>query len=575
MKTLNVSRSQLAAVVGVDKSEVSRWLSGSGRPSDHNLARISDVLARMKPGFNMTVWEKPRPEFEAFLGIEPAVAPAPSEGEASPARGATGPGWLRLRPRTLVYAAAVLVALGAGVALTLLAAGVGQSRAAAEATDLTRTASGLMHERNRPSYARAEQMLRRAVALDPDYAPAWAKLGVVTWLPWWWGSQDDPDDKARIRAESLACIRRALKLSPNLPQALGAMGMVLNDERQGQAWNERAVRLDPDDVELWMWLGEARLNQSYDLQGAFEAFSRARALDPAWQRIDDPYIRLVGRLQGSAAAYVQLDQIKGLVENQVWPLQMRSNLEFYDGRLADAAADSAAVLRTRPKNLYAARLVLMRVAAALDDRPLLARTLAREPLLRPVYDSFARNGEAYARAQSSPNTWWERNLVGAEASALVAEGRSPVLVGLYDQRFGRPVKFMAQCPCDPLAVGPALVLALRQAGRRAEADQLYGALSESNRRLEDGHDHKLETAVTRARLLALAGDGEAATARLREAVSRGWMGQSPEVGADPETDPVFAALKSRPDFQAAVAMFRRARRVEAIRLSRADLTGAP
>jgi len=90
LKALNLSRTQLAADVAVDKSLVSRWLSGQVIPTGHNLARISEVLAKAKPGFNSTFWDRPRAEFEGFLNIVPAAAPAatshaPSASSLAPA----------------------------------------------------------------------------------------------------------------------------------------------------------------------------------------------------------------------------------------------------------------------------------------------------------------------------------------------------------------------------------------------------------------------------------------------------------------------------------------------------------
>jgi|HubBroStandDraft_1064217.scaffolds.fasta_scaffold00009_61 transcriptional regulator with XRE-family HTH domain len=87
LKALNLSRGQLAVSVGVDKSLVSRWLSGQVVPNSHNLARIGQTLARVKPGFNATLWDKPLPEFEKFLGLAPSGA-APSPLPATPPVGA-------------------------------------------------------------------------------------------------------------------------------------------------------------------------------------------------------------------------------------------------------------------------------------------------------------------------------------------------------------------------------------------------------------------------------------------------------------------------------------------------------
>ena len=59
LKQANVSPGALGAAVGVDKSVVSRWLSGRVRPTQHNLARIAAVLAERLPGFSVLAFEAP------------------------------------------------------------------------------------------------------------------------------------------------------------------------------------------------------------------------------------------------------------------------------------------------------------------------------------------------------------------------------------------------------------------------------------------------------------------------------------------------------------------------------------
>jgi TolB-like protein len=71
LRASNLSRSQLSATLGVHKSLVSRWLSGQVTPTSYNLARISAVFAKLKPGFNMILWTAPRAQFEAALGLSP------------------------------------------------------------------------------------------------------------------------------------------------------------------------------------------------------------------------------------------------------------------------------------------------------------------------------------------------------------------------------------------------------------------------------------------------------------------------------------------------------------------------
>jgi transcriptional regulator with XRE-family HTH domain len=76
----NLSRAQVAQLVGVDKSVVARWLSGALRPADHSLAALSAGLGRHIDGFTRADWELPAVAFAARLGVS-AAAPKPMPGD--------------------------------------------------------------------------------------------------------------------------------------------------------------------------------------------------------------------------------------------------------------------------------------------------------------------------------------------------------------------------------------------------------------------------------------------------------------------------------------------------------------
>jgi transcriptional regulator with XRE-family HTH domain len=69
LKALSISRGQLAADVGVDKSLISRWCSGSVTPSAHNLARLTQRLAAAHPGFSLHDWDLPLDKLAAKFGV--------------------------------------------------------------------------------------------------------------------------------------------------------------------------------------------------------------------------------------------------------------------------------------------------------------------------------------------------------------------------------------------------------------------------------------------------------------------------------------------------------------------------
>jgi transcriptional regulator with XRE-family HTH domain len=77
LKALSMSRGRLASELGVDKSLVGRWASGSVRPSSHNLERLTRFLANKRPGLTLLDWERDMPDFASLFGVE--IAPSPAE----------------------------------------------------------------------------------------------------------------------------------------------------------------------------------------------------------------------------------------------------------------------------------------------------------------------------------------------------------------------------------------------------------------------------------------------------------------------------------------------------------------
>jgi len=80
LKRLSMSRARLAADLGVDKSVVGRWLTGSGRPSGHNLSRLSALIAGRIPGFSALDWDRDIAGFADLLGADPDAVPEARKG---------------------------------------------------------------------------------------------------------------------------------------------------------------------------------------------------------------------------------------------------------------------------------------------------------------------------------------------------------------------------------------------------------------------------------------------------------------------------------------------------------------
>ncbi len=125
-------------------------------------------------------------------------------------------------------------------------------------------------------FSEAIGLYEQCVALDPGYAPAWARLGRARWLV---GKFSQTKEKL---AEGRSAIERALELNPDLPLAHNLYTNIQVD--QGQAMDAmrrllRRLRSSKTDPELFAGLTHATRYCGL-LQASLEADRQARRLDP-------------------------------------------------------------------------------------------------------------------------------------------------------------------------------------------------------------------------------------------------------------------------------------------------------
>jgi len=70
MKVLSISRSRLAATLGVDKSVVGRWGTGAAKPSAHSLSQLNALMAEQIDGFTGLDWDRDVDGLAELLGVE-------------------------------------------------------------------------------------------------------------------------------------------------------------------------------------------------------------------------------------------------------------------------------------------------------------------------------------------------------------------------------------------------------------------------------------------------------------------------------------------------------------------------
>ena len=127
----------------------------------------------------------------------------------------------------------------------------------------------------------AIEAYKKALALDPNYAPAWALLAILTY-----GRTDDGDQTPQALAEgreaALMAAEKAVALAPELPEAYEARGLVrwafFWDWSGSKADFERAVSLAPSRADAQRRVGQWSLSMGQSKE-AIAGLRRATELD--------------------------------------------------------------------------------------------------------------------------------------------------------------------------------------------------------------------------------------------------------------------------------------------------------
>jgi len=219
--------------------------------------------------------------------------------------------------------------------------------------------------------AQARQMFEKALALDPQYAEAYAFLGLTYEREWGFQWSQDPQTLER----ELVLAQQAVALDDSLPMAHNTLGRVSMWKKQHDkaiTEAERAIALDPNDADGY-WLLGAILDFAGRPEEAIGLIEKAMRLNPHYPPV---YLfslghsyHLMGRYEEAIAACKRV-----LSRNPNFLPAHESLATIYSelGREAQARAEVAEVLKISPK--YS--LEVMRQRLPYKDPVVLERQLA-------------------------------------------------------------------------------------------------------------------------------------------------------------------------------------------------------
>ena len=179
----------------------------------------------------------------------------------------------------------------------------------------------------------ALSLLEKAIALDPEFALAYASQAVCYFSRRAFSWSDDPAHEA---AEAGRTAQRAMELDSSDARVLTfyAQTLIYNVGQLEEAIDclDRAIRADPNYANAWMWRGNARA-YSGDAERAIEDLQRALRLNP--------------------------------LDVTIWIAQTTmANAHFLRGRYEEALFWASMALRQRPNSLSALRVAMAANALA-------------------------------------------------------------------------------------------------------------------------------------------------------------------------------------------------------------------
>jgi TolB-like protein/DNA-binding winged helix-turn-helix (wHTH) protein len=388
-------------------------------------------------------------------------------------------------------------------------------------------ARGFLRTREPAKIEAAFELLNAATRLDPDYAPVQAALGAAYALSGQAGTLIPGSAEERL-GMAKRHIDRALGLAPDLPEALIALAMIDQAGSETRQRLERAVRIVPANAELWHALGNARA-ATLDFEGALDAFRRTAAIDPFWVRSTTlPAVAWSMGERREALAYEarmmrdhpetlgrRLAALRVAVYRRDWSEAYRLSLEIDRLRPPGVRAVSGP---------FGADAIYLRVRL---DRLGEAALLLRHPMVIDLVRGGSPNMPAVLKAAGGAKGFWTMSpMTDIVSLRLNQHGRGAELVALYDAAFASPEALTAR-QADGiqnfLDHAPAIVVALRQVGRDAEAERVLALADRAVSRFLGRGRVPYDLLELAARIRALQGRREEALGLLEQAVAMGWQ----------------------------------------------------
>ncbi len=431
--------------------------------------------------------------------------------------------------------------------------GIVATRTNTEAYELYLLAKQRMYERTGPTIQAAADLLDRALAIDPAYAPAYAQRAIATMLLAEGSGSYGNLPREQVLSQSSLYLDKALELDPELGEAWAAKGLYhLNgltgaDALQAIEALEKALVLNPAQIDASNWLNNALMAIGRP-DRAREVVNSMVERDPLYRPGIRNAINNYIFFGEQEKALAHLERIRPLIPNDAVIQSSMAGIYNSLGEAAKAQQMAEAAVALQPSNSVARLTLSFALANTLQYERLASEGEEWLPVI--ALQHLGRVEEASLLALKRAE---EVADVGTLFAFLNTAGRSPELVSYLEERWPDLDALRADFP--PYAgLGDFLMLdvalAYQRTGNQARYEQALAMAAEVQDGLEAAGVNFFLLWMNQASRWALAGDLEKSLVYLDRAISQGLTANTRIVRDWPaleplEGDPRFEAMQQR------------------------------
>ncbi len=410
-----------------------------------------------------------------------------------------------------------------------------------EVYELYLLAKQRLYSRTRPTIESAVELLDKAIAKDPRYAPAYAQRAIATLL------LSDRSYGTILQADAVAqskpFIDRALELNSELAEGWASLGLYHNsrtsEHEQAIDALTKALSINPNLIDASNWLQLALASSGQPL-AAMRILEDMAERDPLYRPAFGNAVTAFNTFGHGDQARVLIDRFRSYDPNNPQVLRAEALTEFFSGNSAHGLRLAAKAYELAPTD--AVMHFTFTIGLLQTHQPERIVEEGIDFVRVNALDFLGRRDEAFELAYKLAREGSVGNLFGM----LNRADRSQELVDYLEERWAGLDEFAADHPHDDYGYGLMTDIAFAYS-RTGNTEKFEEALllvdSAMSTLASQGIDNMVNSAEN-AVYLALAGREEDAISQLEKAVEHGLRGNP----ALDWSQPIFASMADNPRF---------------------------